>query len=211
MTCAGGCAGSGWDAAVCGDGGFVSLRDGGGASACSLRNTTNAVNGCHAPAMVAPAQHAIAVLGASPLVMLGNDGGLWRSVDGVAETGAACSATDAQHFDNLNGAIGSLAEVVGFAQDPTDAETLLVGLGANGTAGTSAATSAWASRSAWAQLAAGEGGLPAIDAAQPLNWYVATGAGVSWKQCAGGCGVVRRRILRGRRRLGRRRWRMMRR
>ena len=35
------------------------------AAGCVLRNTTNAVNGCAAPAQVAPAQHAIAVLATS--------------------------------------------------------------------------------------------------------------------------------------------------
>jgi hypothetical protein len=163
-----------------------------GSSSCSLRNTTNALNGCNAPAKVAPAQHAIALSGSAPVVFVGNDGGLWRSLDGVAETGSACSATDVSHFDNLNGAIGSLAEVTGFAQHPTDADTLLVGLGANGSGATTAAASAWAARSAWAQLAAGEGGYPSIDAAQPLNWYVATGAGVSLTQCGlgGACAAA---------------------
>ena len=110
-------------------------------TSCSLRNTTNAINGCNAPAAVAPAQHAIAasLTTGSELVLLGNDGGLWRSTDGVNQTGAACSATDVQHFDNLNSAIGaggSLAEVVGFAQDPTEPGTLIAGLGANGSAST---------------------------------------------------------------------------
>lgn len=160
-----------------------------GSSICSLRNTTNALNGCNSPARVAPAQHALALSGAIPVVFVGNDGGLWRSLDGVAETGSACSATDASHFDNLNGAIGSLAEVTGLAQHPTDADTLLVGLGANGSAGTTSAASAWAAKSSWPQLATGEGGFPSIDATQPRNWYVAIGAGVNLKQCAlgGGC------------------------
>ena len=90
------------------------------AGGCVLRNTTNAVNGCAAPAMVSPAEHAIAALagaGASgaPLVYAGNDGGLWRSVDGVNQQQTPCSADDANHFQNLNGGLGSLAEVVGFA------------------------------------------------------------------------------------------------
>jgi hypothetical protein len=163
-----------------------------GSSTCSLRNTTNALNGCNAPAQVAPAQHAIALMAQAsgvPVLLAGNDGGLWRSLDGAAETGAACNATDAQHFGNLNGAIGSLAEVTGFAQHPTDADTLVAGLGANGSAATTAAASAWASRVAWPQMGAGEGGLPSIDATQSSNWYVATGAGVSLTQCTlgGGC------------------------
>jgi hypothetical protein len=154
-----------------------------GTSACVLRNTTNALNGCGAPAAVAPAEHALAVRSESsggPAVFLGNDGGLWRSLDGVAETGSVCDASDSSHFDNLNGAIGSLAEVVGFAQDPTSGNTLLVGLGANGSAATTAALPV----GAWAQMSAGEGGHPAIDANTPVNWMVAIGAGVNLKQCA---------------------------
>ena len=151
---------------------------------CLLRNTTNALNGCAAPARVAPGQHAIAVAetGTQALVYLGNDGGIWRSLDGINQQAAVCSADDATHFDDLNGGIGSLAEVVSFAQHPTDANTLLVGLGANGTAGTGAALSG----GSWGQLAAGEGGYVAIDWTNPLLWYASTGAGVSVKACTNG-------------------------
>ncbi|HTC76685.1 MAG TPA: choice-of-anchor D domain-containing protein [Edaphobacter sp.] len=151
---------------------------------CVLRNTTNAANGCAAPAQVAPAQHAIATLATSaqPLVYLGNDGGLWRSTDGVNQQAIPCSADDATHFQNLNGGLGSLAEVVSFAQHPTDAGTLLVGLGANGTAATAAASSA----TSWTQLATGEGGTVAIDQSNPSLWYVSTAAGVSIRQCSTG-------------------------
>jgi hypothetical protein len=154
------------------------------AGGCVLRNTTNAVNGCAAPAMVSPAEHAIAVAagaGASgaPLVYAANDGGLWRSVDGVNQQQTPCSADDANHFQNLNGGLGSLAEVVGFAEDPVDPATLLVGLGANGTAATSGATP-------WPQIAAGEGGTVAIDEGTPRNWYVSTAAGVNVRSCGNG-------------------------
>jgi hypothetical protein len=154
------------------------------AAGCVLRNTTNAVNGCAAPAQVAPAQHAIAMLATSgqPLIYFGNDGGLWRSTDGVNQQAAPCSADDATHFQNLNGGLGSLAEVVSFAQHPTDAGALLVGLGANGTASTAAASSA----TSWPQLSTGEGGTVAIDQTNPLLWYVSTAAGVSIRQCTSG-------------------------
>jgi hypothetical protein len=154
------------------------------AAGCSLRNTTNALNGCSAPAKIAPAQHAIAVLATTsqPLVYVGNDGGLWRSTDGVNETGTPCSTTDASHFDNLNGGLGSLAEVVSFAQDPVDRGTLIAGLGANGTAATGSAASA----AAWPQLASGEGGAVAIDLERPSLWYISTAAGVNIRQCAKG-------------------------
>jgi hypothetical protein len=154
---------------------------------CILRNTTNAANGCAAPARVAPAQHAIAVMTttAQPLLYLGNDGGLWRSVDGVNQQGTPCSSDDVTHFQNLNSGIGSLAEVISFAQHPTDVGTLLVGLGANGTASTAAAFSGVP----WSQLSSGEGGTVAIDQINPLSWYISTAAGVSIRQCGdgGGC------------------------
>jgi hypothetical protein len=157
------------------------------AGGCALRNTTNAVNGCASPAMVSPAQHAIATLagagtGGLPLLYVGNDGGAWRSVDGVDQQQTPCSADDATHFQNLNGGLGSLAEVVSFAEHPTDPGTLLAGLGANGTAGTGAATVA----GAWRQISAGEGGTVAIDQTNPLNWYVSTAAGVSIRYCGSG-------------------------
>lgn len=160
--------------------GTIDLYRCGLAAGCTLRNTTNALNGCAAPAMVAPAQHAIALLATStqPLLYLGNDGGLWRSTDGVNQQSTPCSSDDATHFQNLNSGLGSLAEIVSFAQHPTDPATLLVGLGANGTAAASASTSG-----AWPQLSAGEGGTVAIDPANPSLWYVSTAAGVSIRQC----------------------------
>jgi hypothetical protein len=152
------------------------------AAGCALRDTTNAQNGCTNPAMVAPAQHTLAVLAITggPLLYLGNDGGLWRSSDGVAETGAPCSLYDATHFQNLNGGLGSLAEVVGFAQDSAAPDTFLAGLGALGTAGTSTVTNPWT------QLATGEGGTVAIDQNNSSLWYLSNGAGVNIARCAKG-------------------------
>lgn len=168
-----------------------------GSTNCTLRNTTNALNGCKAPAGVAAAQHAIAASLTSKnmqLVLLGNDGGLWRSTDGVNETGSACAATDAQHFENLNSAIGaggSLAEVVSVAQDPADPDTLLAGLGANG----SAATTSAATLAAWPQLSAGEGGLATIDPETPSNWFLTIGAGVNLKSCISGVNCTAANLL----------------
>lgn len=156
-----------------------------GATSCTWRNTTNAGNGCNAPALVAPAQHALAATTLAaplPVLFLGNDGGLWRSTDNVAQTGPVCAATDSSHFDNLNPAIGkggSLAEVVGFAEDPSSPDTLIAGMGANGSAASTNATTL----PAWPQLSAGEGGYPQIDGVTPNNWYVATGAGVNLNFC----------------------------
>jgi hypothetical protein len=159
------------------------------AAGCAWRDTTNAVNSCLSRAGVAPSQHAVAGLGGAgtgglPLIFVGNDGGLWRSLDGVNELQAACSMDDATHFDNLNSGLGSLAGVVSLAEDPVNPAVLLAGLGANGTAGTGGA--------AWMQLSAGEGGTVAIDAANPLNWYVSVGPGVDVRFCGkgSGCGAA---------------------
>jgi hypothetical protein len=159
-----------------------------GSSSCTLRDTTNALDGCNAPAGVAAAQHALAaatLASGTPILYLGNDGGLWRSLDGVAETGPVCSGSDSTHFDNLNAAIatgGSLSMVEGFAQNPTSAGTLLAGLGASG----SAATTAAASLTPWPQLSAGEGGYPLLDSTTPTNWYITIGSGMNLKACTAG-------------------------
>ena len=120
--------------------------------------------------------------GAGTLLYLGNDGGLWRSTDGVDQQGEPCSADDATHFQNLNAGFGSLAEVVNFSQHPSDSGTLLVGVGANGTAATGAAENS----APWPQLAAGEGGFTAINPVTPANWYISTGPGVAITYCGKG-------------------------
>jgi len=154
------------------------------AAGCVWRNTTNATI-CDS-GKVAPAQHAMAFLAppagqSLPLVFFGNDGGVWRSTDGVDQTGAACSASDATHFDNLNGGLGSLAEVTGLADSGADADVVLAGFGTNGSAAT-----ADLATTAWPQLASGEGGQTAIDPANPDNWYATLGPGVAIGQCTQG-------------------------
>jgi hypothetical protein len=150
------------------------------AMGCVWRNTTNA-NSCLSAA-VAPYQHAIEWNPANPQeVFVGNDGGLWRSMDAVNETGSPCSSADASHWQNLNGALGSLAEIE--SMSAADATTLLAGFGANGTAGVSGGSTVPAH---WPQILGGEGGPVAIDPANPLTWYVNNGAGVSIHVCTRG-------------------------
>ena len=158
---------------------------------CSLRNTTNATTGCAAPAMVAPAQHAIAFQTnsantATPLLYFGNDGGLWRSTDGVNQQATSCSADDAAHFDNLNGALGSLAEVNGLSTHPTDGGIALVALGALGSAASTTSSSTGNLQTVWTQMGTGESGNVAIDQAAPSNWLLQSGFGVSLYRCTKG-------------------------
>ena len=154
------------------------------AAGCAWRNTTNTTT-C-VSGRVAPAQHAVAFLGSPagqtlPLLYFGNDGGVWRSTDGVNQTGATCSAGDAGHFQNLNVGLGSLAEVAGLANSQTDANVVLAGFGVNGSA---AMTNS--GQNAWPQLLSGEGGLTAIDPANPDNWFGTLGPYVAIGQCIQG-------------------------
>lgn len=155
---------------------------------CSLRNTTNATTGCAAAARVSPGQHAIAWQAngsnsAAPLLLFGNDGGLWRSLDGVNQQATSCSADDTTHFDNLNGGLGSLAEVNGLSTHPTDGGIGLVALGALGSAASTTSSSSANFQSVWAQMGTGESGDVAIDQANPLNWMVQSGGGFALHGC----------------------------
>ncbi|HVC47537.1 MAG TPA: choice-of-anchor D domain-containing protein [Terracidiphilus sp.] len=150
------------------------------AASCTWRDTTNA-NTCMS-AQVAGYQHALAWNAANPLEMfVGNDGGLWRSTDAVGETGSACDSTDATHFQNLNGGLGSLAEVVTQSQVTTSPYTMMAGLGVNGTAGVKSTTGPTAQ---WPQVLDGEGGPLAIDPTNAANWYVNNQAGVGIRLCS---------------------------
>ncbi len=155
------------------------------ANSCVWRNTTNTQT-C-AVAQVAPAQHAVeSTFGASGLLYFGNDGGLWRTTDAVNQQQPACSADDANHFQNLNSGLGSLAEVESFSEDPNNPDTWLAALGALGTA----APEGNAQR--WNQVLDGEGNVVAIDPLNPLNWYATSEFGVGINQCTEGlsCNVV---------------------
>jgi len=146
---------------------------------CAWRNTTNSTT-CMS-AQVAEYQHALAWNSANPLeIFLGNDSGLWRSMDAIGETGSACAATDSTHFQNLNGGLGSLAEVVSVPPVVTSPYELLAGLGVNGAAGVKN-TSAIAD---WPQILSGYGGPVAIDLSNETNWYVNNHAGVAIYGCS---------------------------
>ncbi len=147
---------------------------------CVWRNTTNSTVGfC---AQVAEYQHALAWNPNNPLeVFVGNDGGLWRSLDAIGESGQVCTASDATHFQNLNNSLGSLAEVVSMSQSSSTPYTMATGLGALGTAGVKSST---ATVGPWPTILGGEGGPVAIDPTVSSNWYVNNGAGVSIQRCA---------------------------
>jgi len=152
------------------------------AEGCAWRNTTNAST-C-VSAQVAGYQHALGWSAANPLEMfVGNDSGLWRSLDAVGETGPVCASTDASHFQNLNGSLGSLAEVVSLSTVASTPHTMMAGLGVNGTAGTGSSAGPSAG---WPQILGGYGGPVAIDPVNNANWYVNAEQGVSIYLCPDG-------------------------
>jgi len=149
------------------------------AMGCPWRNSTNSTT-CMS-AQVGEYHHALEWSAANPLEIFdGNDSGLWRSEDAIGETGSACSAADASHWQNLNGGLGSLAEVDSLSAIGNSSYTLMAGFGANGTAGATSTTGPTAN---WPQILSGEGGPVAIDPSGN-NWYVNNDAGVSIHVCA---------------------------
>jgi hypothetical protein len=149
------------------------------ANSCAWRNTTN-IETC-AAAQVAPSQHATeSTFGSTGLLYFANDGGLWRSTDTVSQTGSVCASTDASHFQNLNGGLGSLAEITNFSVSPANPDILLAGMGGFGTVSTTTG------QGEWQQLLTGEGSFTAIDPADVQNWYTEAGSGVDILRCTVG-------------------------
>jgi hypothetical protein len=153
------------------------------AMGCVWRNTTNSTT-CMS-AQVGEFQHSLAWNTANPLeIFLGNDSGLWRSTDAIGESTLAnpepaCSATDATHFQNLNGSLGSLAEAQSLSPIFNSPYTVLAGLGVNGFAGVknSSATEDWP------QILSGYGGPVAVNPQNTSDWYVNDQPGVAIYAC----------------------------
>ena len=163
---------------------------------CVWRNTTNSTT-CMS-AKVGEFQHALAWSESDPLeIFVGNDSGLWSSLDGINESPSAspepvCSPTDASHFQNLNGDLynscnsagdctpGSLAEAVSLSPVVTSPYSLMAGLGVNGTAGVKSS----AVTADWPQILSGYGGPVAINPGNSANWYVNSELGVAIYECS---------------------------
>ncbi len=149
------------------------------AMGCVWRNTTNSTT-CMS-AQVGEFQHALAWNTSNPQqIFLGNDSGLWRSTDAIGETGSACSSSDSTHFQNLNGSLGSLAEVETLSPTVNSSYTLMAGLGVNGVAGVKGS----AVTTDWPQILSGYGGPVAIDPTNTKNWYVNDQPGVAIYLCS---------------------------
>jgi photosystem II stability/assembly factor-like uncharacterized protein len=120
-------------------------------------------------------QHSIAFVVSQPqIVYFGNDGGVYRSLNAPALTGA-CNAA----FDNLNPHLGPLTQLVAFSQDPAAQSTLQIGSQDNGTAATTDTIT-------WNTIESGDGGYNEIDPSGSGNWFN-SGNYVDIAHCAANC------------------------
>jgi len=135
-------------------------------------------------AHVHPDQHALDFLlvNGKAVMYFANDGGVYRALDGYSGlTSEVCGTSNA--FDNLNQALGSMAQFISFSQHPSDVNTILGGTQDNG----SPATSNSQGNVAWANVNEGDGGYTAIDPSNPTTWFTAN-TGVSIQRCPLGIG-----------------------
>ena len=160
-------------------------------SACAGRpflNLTHAY-GCVPAGSVAhvhPSQHAIGftVANSGKAVMyFGNDGGVYRTLNGFELISGACGGTP-NAFESLNGTLGSLTSLASLAPHPTDAGTMLAGAQANGSAATDLSHSG-ENGTAWIAVNGGEGEHTAINPSSTSQWFTAS-AGVTIQTCSRG-------------------------
>jgi hypothetical protein len=135
---------------------------------------------------VHPNQHAISFQIASSgksIMYFGNDGGVYRALDGYQLSSGTCGQTP-NAFESLNGTLGSLTSLVSVSQHPADAGTLLAGAQENGTAATDLSHSG-ANGTTWIAINSGQGGYTAINSGNASQWFTAN-SGVTIQACGKG-------------------------
>ncbi|MGI8770521.1 MAG: WD40/YVTN/BNR-like repeat-containing protein [Acidobacteriaceae bacterium] len=155
------------------------------AAGCAWRNATN-TNTC-AAAKVGPAQHAVDWVHGTGTLFFGNDAGLWRTTDGIAQSATPCTPDDAAHFDNLNGGLESVADISYLAQDPANVSTLLAATGTTGILASNGAGGGWQQVLPQSSQYYGIQSV-AIDWVSGQNWFTSSGDAVSVNECGLGSG-----------------------
>ncbi|HLK33000.1 MAG TPA: hypothetical protein VKT29_07910, partial [Terriglobales bacterium] len=134
-------------------------------------------------AHVHPSQHAISYMVASSgqaVMYFGNDGGVYRALDGYGLSSGACSQSP-NAFESLNSTLGSLTSLISLSQHPSEAGTILAGAANNGSAATDLSHSG-GNGTTWIAVNGGSGGRTAISRSQPALWFTAN-SGVSVQSC----------------------------
>lgn len=140
------------------------------------------VYGCPDIAHVHPDEHAVdfKIVGGKDLMYFGNDGGVYRALDGFTGlTSGSCGGTN--QFGDLNARLGSLSQFVSFSQDPTNPVVLLGGTQDNG----SPATNQVGTSLTWINVNAGDGGYNEINPASTNEWFTAN-TDVTIQRCTSG-------------------------
>jgi len=129
-------------------------------------------------AHVHPDQHAIAFASGNPqIVYFGNDGGIYRSLNGSSLSSGACGTPNS--FDNLNPNMGSMTQFVWLSEDPGNEQILLGGTQDNGSPARTTAVPAWP------EVNLGDGGYNAINPSSPNEWFTSH-TDVSIERCTVG-------------------------
>lgn len=145
-------------------------------ASCSFINLTH-VYGCDASAgtltsnHVHPDEHGIDFAIGTQTIYFGNDGGIYRVLNGTQLTNGACpTAVTNSQFDNLNGSMGSMLQFVSFSQDPSDPSILLGGTQDNGSPKKDQSSPATTYGFAWGAAHIGDGGYSAINPNNRFEW-----------------------------------------
>jgi len=116
-----------------------------------------------------PEQHRIAFSNANPgTVFFANDGGIYRSTTNFGTTITGQCGTTPFPVDNLNGRLGSMAQLISFSSDLADPATLFGSVTGSGAAATSSSVSG-ATGTTWLDLSSGSFGLTVLDA---NGWFI---------------------------------------
>ncbi len=136
-----------------------------------------------------PSQHAAGFAlkaGSDAILYFGNDGGVYRALSGLAlNKGGVSTVCDntlsgTNPIDSLNGTLGSVSELSGFAQDASDSTGFMTGLQGNGTGVVAQAYNqnprfgtGPLSATTWTEIAlpGADGGPVEIDPVNSNNWY----------------------------------------
>lgn len=141
-------------------------------------------------AYVHPAQHAISFLvnnQSQEVLYFANDGGIYRALNGYIDlTSGTCGTPNA--FDSLNQTLGSMTQMISFAQSAVDPDWVLAGTQGNGAAATDSALIS----SIWQNANTGDNGYTLIDPGSETNWFTSNPpdsiSGVNIFNCGSGIG-----------------------
>ncbi|MGH9643246.1 MAG: hypothetical protein ACRD3Q_12575, partial [Terriglobales bacterium] len=170
---------------------------------CAFANLTHTYGVCNggaagAFANVHPDEHGIDFVHGKPaLIYFGNDGGVYRTLNGFATTTKSCGGVNPQpwvQFDNLSGTMGSMLQFVWFSQNPSDNSTLIGGTQDNGSMAKSSSSPAspYGFGYSWQTINNGDGGFNDVNPANPKEWFTSTPEGnghVDIEQCINSSGI----------------------